>query len=512
MLYYKNWGFCTMNKMMIGWAEESLVPEKKVSLAGQFYERISEFVESDINATAMAVECGDQQAIFISCDITSFSEFLVDRIREKFAEMNDEVSPDKLIMSATHTHTSVNHRDTSWAAISILNEFLPEGKKYTKLVETNDEVISPKEAREFLADRIASAAKKAWDNRQESLYANAFGRAAIGFCRRVCYDDGSAQMWGDTNTANFTALEGGNDSGVELLYIFDKSKKLTGIVANVACPAQILEHRSFISSDFWGKAKEYVRKELGDHIYLLTLCGAAGDQCPRDLVRWVNPETPVNDPHISRPNYIERTADPSMFDISGCRLAGKRLANEIVSVYEEITEIKDEPIFEHSTFVIDLPLRKASMKDYNNAVREIEYYVEKNKDKDEFDYHDTAAINVHAGTINRYRIQQNQQVVPTEIHIIRLGDIAIASNPFELYLDYGNQIKARSHAKQTFISQLTCGGLSYLPTEKAQKGGHYSAYISSGVVGYEGGDILVRKTIHEINKLFESSKTNEVNK
>ena len=31
-----------MGKLLIGWAEESIVPDKKVSLAGQFFERISE--------------------------------------------------------------------------------------------------------------------------------------------------------------------------------------------------------------------------------------------------------------------------------------------------------------------------------------------------------------------------------------------------------------------------------------------------------------------------------------
>ena len=47
-----------MSKVNIGWAEESLVPDKKVSLAGQFFERISESVESEICATAMAVKIG----------------------------------------------------------------------------------------------------------------------------------------------------------------------------------------------------------------------------------------------------------------------------------------------------------------------------------------------------------------------------------------------------------------------------------------------------------------------
>ena len=141
-------------------------------------------------------------------------------------------------MGATHTHTSVNFKKGTRAAISILEEFLPEGKKYESIVKINEDIITPDEATEFLAERIATAAKKAWDNRKEALIANAFGRAAIGFCRRVSYDDGTAQMWGDTNTANFVALEGGNDSGVELLYTFDENKKLTGVVANVACPAQ----------------------------------------------------------------------------------------------------------------------------------------------------------------------------------------------------------------------------------------------------------------------------------
>lgn len=493
-----------MGKVLIGWAEESLVPNKKVNLFGQFYERISEYVESEVTATAMAIESANEQAIIISCDLTSVADTLLNKVRENFAKLTNEIAPEKIIMGATHTHTSIGYSmGSDGFAVKILDEFLPEDKKYTKLVEADDSVITPDEALVFLADKIALAAKKAWDNRKEAMYANEFGRAAVGFCRRVSYDDGSAQMWGDTNTANFVALEGGNDSGIELLYIFDTDKKLTGIVANIACPSQILEHQSFISADYWGAAKKFLRQKFGDDIYLLGMGGAGGDQCPRDLIRWVNAEKPINDPNISRPNYIERKADPSMFDLSGCRLAGKRIANEIISMYEEITEIKDDVPFEHKVMTLDLPLRKATIEDYEKAVREIEYYIDKNKAKAAFDYVDKARMYIHSGTIARYRQQQTEEIVPTEVHIIRFGDVALATNPFELFLDYGNYIKARSFAKQTFIMQLTCGKLGYLPTEKAEKAGHYSAYISSGNVGHEGGDMLVRRSVTEINKMFE---------
>ena len=50
-----------MGRLLIGWAEESIVPDKKVSLSGQFFERISEYVESDISITAMAVEADGEQ-------------------------------------------------------------------------------------------------------------------------------------------------------------------------------------------------------------------------------------------------------------------------------------------------------------------------------------------------------------------------------------------------------------------------------------------------------------------
>ena len=498
-----------MSKIKIGWSEETLVPEgKKVSLSGQFFERISEYVESEITATAMAVQTDDDEMIMMSVDMTSLPIFVIEKAREKFAKICSDFDPRKIIISATHTHTSHTilrgDAKTGFAsATDILMEFVPEGKTYEQLVKADESVITPAEATEFVTDQMALAAKNAWENRAEAYYANEFGRAAVGMCRRVSYDDGTAQMWGDSDTANFVALEGGNDSGVELIYTFDKNKKLTGVVANIACPAQILEQRSFISADYWGRAKANIREKLGSDIFLLGLCGAGGDQCPRDLVRWVNPETPIDDPNVRRPYPKTRKADPSMYDISGCNKVGKRISNEIISVYEEITELKDTAEFEHQVIDLDLPLRKATMEEYHHAVREIEYYVEKNKDKPYFNFEDNAKMHVHSGTIARYRNQQFNEIYTIETHIVRFGDIAISTNPFELFLDFGNRIKARSNAQQTFIVQLACGAGGYLPTEKAEKAGHYSAYISSGNVGHEGGDMFVRKTVKEINAMFE---------
>ena len=506
-----------MNELLIGWAEESLVPQKKVRLAGQFYERISEYVESEITATAMAVESNGEQMIMVSADLTGIPEFLMDMIREEFGKLCSEVSPDKLMVAVTHTHTShtimsprpTKDRNYIGSTREILAEFMPPEKEYKAVVTADADVLDPVEASYFVAEKVAKAAARAWKSRKKALYANDFGRAAVGMCRRVFYDDGTAEMWGDTNTANFVSMEGGNDSGIELIYTFDEKKKLTGVVANIACPSQILEQRSFISADFWGRARAIIKEKLGSDVHLLALGGAGGDQCPRDLVRWVQPETPVLDPHIIRPNPIRRKADPSMFDISGCNLAGKRIANEIISVYEELGELKSEALLVHKVLKMDLPLRKVSKSEYEKSVREIEYYVAKNADKPVFDYADNAKMYIHAGNIQRYRRQQYEEIYTVESHVIRFGDVAFTTNPFELFLDYGNRIKARSYAAQTFIVQLCCGRGGYLPTEKAERAGHYSAYVTSGNVGHEGGDLYVRETLKEINGMFEGEEIYE---
>ncbi len=497
-----------MSKIKIGWAEESIMPYgKKISLVGQFYERITEEEETPITVTALAIECGGEEVIFCSCDLVSVSRSLIARVRERLSDVSG-FPAEKLIVGAIHTHTSLGYEGRgdsgkiTGSSLDVLQRFMPEDVKYEKLVEDKScEVFEGEEATQFLVERIAKACIDAWNSKTEGLYATAFGRAAVGMCRRVCYNDGSAKMWGDTDTANFTELEGGNDSGIELLFTYDTNKKLTGVIANVACPAQVLEHRSFASSDYFGKVKKYLRAEYGDDLYVLGIVSPAGDQCPRDMIRWVEPETPIDDPNIERINPTERIADPSMFDVKGCELVGRRIATEIKFALEDVTNYISDTELVHKTFDMDMPLRRVTVEEKDKALEEINKFVKKSAGS--FNFRDNAKMHVHAGTVARYEVQQSVDLYQIEVHVLRLGDIAFATNPYELFLDYGNQMRARSKAKQTFLIQLCCGSAGYLPTEKAEKGSHYSAYVSSGLSGHEGGDLLVRKTVTEINDMWK---------
>ena len=105
------------------------------------------------------------------------------------------------------------------------------------------------------------------------------------------------------------------------------------------------------------------------------------------------------------------------------------------------------------------------------------------------------------GVVERFERQKPEDVYQVEVHVIRLGDVAIATNPFELYTDYGIQMKARSRALQTFVIQLAGPG-TYLPADRSLAGGAYGAIVQSNAVGPAGGRMLAERTIDAINSLW----------
>ena len=90
-----------------------------------------------------------------------------------------------------------------------------------------------------------------------------------------------------------------------------------------------------------------------------------------------------------------------------------------------------------------------------------------------------------------------------ELHALRLGDVAIGTNEFELYSDFGIQMKARSPGIQSFIIQLAGPG-TYLPTERAVQLGGYGAVIQSSQIGPDGGQVLVDETVAAWKKQWEN--------
>lgn len=470
--------------LQIGWAMEDITPQLPVSLWGQYYERIAEEVQSSLKVTAFAIESGGEngiaeQAIMVSVDVISINRNLQDLIRNLVEDQIPEFDIQKLFLNATHTHAAPNPDHES--------EF---GK--------------------LLAEKAGSAIVRAWNNRTPAGISRGLGYAVVGHNRRVQYSDGTTQMYGSTNRQDFIGLEGPSDPGVDMLLCWDLNKQLTGIIMNVSCPAQVMEAKYLVSSDYWGEVRKQLKEKFSKDIYVLAQCGAGGDISPRDLPR------------------AYKSGEPNMWDLPGIIEIGKRLVQVIDNVYPLAkSTIQTSIIFKHTVEEVDLPTRRVSLEEYEEAleiVNEIRSRepqnpddpgtawnrflkeIEGNEETKEYGPWDNkltdfGIVKKKEALVEKYLNQENDPFCRIDLHVLRIGDVAMATNPFELYLDYGLRITGMSKAKQTFIVQLCSGSEGYLPTRRAIPGGGYSAMVNR--VGPEGGDVLVDETVNMINSLWE---------
>jgi hypothetical protein len=312
-------------------------------------------------------------------------------------------------------------------------------------VSKDEGVMKASEYADFFVERVAQAAVEAWEHRRPSGMSWALGHAVLGMNRRARYFDGSAVMYGPTNRPDFAGLEGYEDHGVELLFFWDDAGKPTGIMINIACTAQETEGLNEVSADFWHDVRAELRKRLAGDIPVFAQCSAAGDLSPHLLYRARAEEAMVKRRGLSNRQEIARRIADAVEDT--LPLARGR--------------IETSPIFRHAVARVNLPPAKADAAPF----------------------------------------YATDTIAPVELHVLRLGDVAIATNPFELYLDYGVRMEARSPAVLTMLVQLSCQHCGYLPTEKAIGGGGYSA--DKYVVGPEGGQVLVDETVRRINALWE---------
>lgn len=452
--------------LCIGGATKSITPDQSVALDGHRNLRMSNKIESPITATALALESRDKekvldQAIIVSCDLVAIRQGILEKVREKVKPHLPDFDIRKLFLSATHTHN---------APVTL------EGR-YTLPAQGN---MKPGEYVEFLAARVGEAIVESWRNRRIGKVGWGLGQAVVAQNRRAVYADGTAQMYGATNTPKFRSIEGYEDHSLDVLFFWDSQDRLVATAINVPCPAQEAEGGLSILADFWHPVRETLRKKHGKDLLVLAWTGAAGDQSPHLMYR--------------------KAAEERMRKLRGLTRL-EEVALRIVSGWEDAYEcackdIRRDAVLRHCVQEIELPHRKVTEAELAEARKEAAKYASDPAQRWNFRW--------HQGVVERYEAQKAGREGPykMELHVLRLGDVAIAANDFELFTDYGVQMKARSPAVQTFVIQLAGSG-GYLPTERAVRGGGYSAVIQSSRVGPEGGQALVEQTVRTIGELWK---------
>jgi hypothetical protein len=420
--------------LAVGWSTTDITPPKPVALVGQLHKRISTGVRDPLTATVLALEsaAGDksEQAILVSCDLLFILRDTQKRVQEKIKAELPEFDSSKLFMNATHTHTGPGLADSTFKGLYDVSQ--------------DAGVMKASEYAEFLVGRISEAAVKAWKSRQPGSMGWAVGQAAVSYNRRAQFRDGSSAMYGNTQSPDFTYLEGSEDHSANMLFFWNADTKWTGVVINIACPSQETEHLNEVSADFWHDVRQELWKRHGRGMFVFPQCAPAGDLSPHAIYRKAVEQVMDQRRGLSRRQEIARRIVNAIDDTLPIAEAGRN----------------SRLVFRHTVATANLPEQPPDVAPF----------------------------------------YETDSVQPMEFHVLRLGEVAMATSPFELYLDYGIRIQVRSPAVQTMLVQL-CGAASgYLPSARGVQGGGYSA--DKFLVGPDGGQLLVEETLRQLKALF----------
>ena len=469
--------------LYVGAATADITPDRPVLLQGQFNTRIARSAATPITANVIALEARDGQrpldrVILVSIDVCTIRPNLRDAISGELAKIFPQFDAAKdLIIAATHTHTSV----------ATSNDYtLPAGVDRSEILMEDD-------AARFLGEKIAPAIVRAWEGRVRAQFSYGLGNAVVAFNRRSVYADGSAVMYGPTNRSDFRKVEGMEDHDVGCCFFWDTEGKLLAMIVNPSCPSQEVEGLSVINADYWHPVREALHEKYGADVVIAGFCGAAGDLSPH--VRYRNKA-------IDRMTRLR--GEDNLHEIA------RKIVAAVDEVYPVVEPEKSGAVsFERGYFVADLPQQRVPAE-LCEKFRQEAAELKTKLDADANNGADNLYVNYYwtKGVVDRYEAQQGVEnpTFPVGVHVLRLNDLAICTNPFELYTDFGVQIKARSKATQTIIIQLASqvaeGGEGYVPSQYATQGGGYGAIPQSNLIGAEGGQLYTEKTIEAINALF----------
>lgn len=387
--------------------------------AGDPNQRV-ECIKDDLEANALFLETDSTQLLLISCDLAVLETDRVTKMAEAIASRTGLPSHAVLI-GCSHTHSGPVVLRTN----------------YQKPI---DEAYSAR-----LQESLCDLAADAVNNAGPALVGWGMGNARLGYNRRVCYSDGTHSMYRAAGRHDaFTGIEGPDDTACMALAVFDDENHILAVLHHGTGHADTFYGQQFLSADYPGVARRLVREAHGA-IPVLFFNGALGDI---GMVQQMHPQvTPGG-----------RTARMIGF--------GSALAGETLRLIHEMRPQR-HVLLQHIHQTLELPVRLPTTEAVERGRATLARMDAGEKV--------TGREAIFAwGPVSLAEQFGDNPVDRLPFHALRIGDLAIVTNPFELFCQYQLDIKRRSPASDTVCFGLTGGFGGYLPTPAAVRGGGYS--------------------------------------
>ena len=450
----------------VGAATSNITPVLGAVVVGGFVRPKSTHINDDLHARCLVLDDGATRLVFVVVDNVGVSREVFDEAKRRL-QVATQVPIEHMMMSATHTHSAPSARGSNPLAF---------GRK------TFDDY------QEFFIQRIVDGVQRAVNNLQPAQLGWGSGQVPQHvFNRRWLLKDGKTS----TNPFGGEDLAVMNPGGlkdqlwkpagpVNPEVYFISAQSLDGrpmaLLANYWMHyVSIAAPQSYMSSGYFGSFCERLEQLL-----------EAGWQNPRFVGLMAN--GPCGD--VSNVNYAS-TATRRYEPFEKVREVANDVAAEVVRVRRTLPH-RDWVELKAAKSELEIRMRRPSDEEARRAEAVLA--------------RPASAVVTHKREVAyAERIMAARawpETVSIVVQVFRVGDLAIAALPFEVFTETGLEIKAKSPFRETFTIELANGSYGYLPTPEQHELGGYETWLGTNRVEKEAS----RKIVAKVLELLEQVK------
>jgi hypothetical protein len=424
----------TPRRFRAGAATSNITPRLGTSINGYFNDRLAAHVHDELHARCLVLDDGQTRLAIVVCDSCMIPREIMDAAKRR-VEQKWGLAPDHILISATHTHT---------AATSVAIFQSDPDPQYV----------------EFLVSRIADCVARAINNLAPARIAWGAGREPNQvFNRRWKMKPGTIRPdpFGGTNdlvrmnppveSPNLLEPAGPTDPEVSIVSVQSPEGRPIALLANYSLHYVGTTSGNDISADYYGAFADRIQQLLG------------ADRLDPPFVAMLSNGTSGN---INNINFRQKRAPLPPYE--QIHVVAGAVAAEAHRVCQTLQYQDWVPLGVQQT-EIKLGVRLPSPDDVARA----ETVLAKAKGAEL-----KSAEQVYARETVLMKDYPKQ--VPLLIQAMRIGDLAIAAIPCEVFAETGLAIKQQSPFKQTFTIELANGCNGYLPPPEQHKLGGYETW------------------------------------
>lgn len=446
-----------------GAAVSNITPPLGGPIIGGWNSPPATHIHDELHAKCLVLDDGTTRLAFVICDNLGIGREVYDKARQIIQDKTG-IPPDNVMMAATHTHSSVSARGANR---------LDPGEELT-------------DYQQFLVMRIADGVRRAVNNLEPARIGwGAASEPTQVFNRRYLMKPGvpTPNPFGGTDKAvmnpgrgnpGISKAAGPTDPEIAFLSVQSAGGRPIALLANYSLHYVGGGRAGAISADYFGMFSARIEELLGaddtDPPFVGILSnGSSGD--------------------INNINWLQKSQE-KFAPYEKMRQVAELVAQAVHTAHRQV---------EFHDWVRLGAIRKEQTLAVRKPTEQQMDYAHKILDKPD----DAKPYHQHEKVYARRTIQMNES--PDEVSVVlqtfRIGDLGVCAIPFEVFVEIGLELKAKSPFEQTFTISHANGTYGYLPTVEQHKLGGYETWLGTNTVEIQAAPKIVRALTEMLNRL-----------